>query len=458
MAIHVDYLCDARGMQSDAAWAQALERAGKFMDGRERRLGMEIAYGCVRRRRTLDWCISAAAGRSVERIDPLALSILRTAAYQLMFMSRVPAHSGVSEAVDAAKRFTHAGIAAFVNAVLRRISAQGFNPRYPDAEADPVMHLAVALSYPEWIVEEWVARFGNSVAKSMLEAGNQQPSVVLRANTARIGADGLQVMLAAAGVACERGTYAPEALRIESSIDSVESLPGYGEGLFAVQDESSMLVAYAMGMGQGAAGADDTGTVRLAVDACAAPGGKATHMATLGGPSWTVEAYDVSARRLKLVHDGARRLGLANLNADVLDARRLPELHHANVDALLIDAPCTGLGVLARRPDARWRQTPEGRDGLVRVQEQILDAAAECIAPGGALVYSSCTVSLDENENQLERFLTRHPEYVPDALAPFMPTQSSRSMAGGGWMMQMLPGLHGVDGFFIARLVRRPHS
>lgn len=455
-------------MQSDAAWARALASAsaGQPVDGRERRLGMEIGYGCIRRRRTLDWCISAAAGRPVERIDPAALCILRTAVYQLMFMTRLPVHSIVSEAVDAAKRFAHSGIASFVNAVLRRISALGFDPRYPDPATDTEMHLAVTLSYPEWIVREWVARFGRDVARAMLEAGNEQPAVVLRANTARTSAGELQAMLAEAGVVCSRGTYAPEALRIESSIESVESLPGYSEGLFAVQDESSMLVAYAAGMERGAEDETEAGAVpaagsaggRLAVDACAAPGGKATHMAALGGPGWRVAAHDISARRLELVNDSSRRLGLGNITTRALDAKRLPELYSANVHVMVIDAPCTGLGVLARRPDARWRQTPESRAQLTALQEQILDAAAGCVASGGTLVYSSCTVSIDENENQIERFLARHPEYSPDALAPFMPTQRARSMAGEGCMVQMLPGIHGVDGFFIARLVRKPHS
>lgn len=470
LAIHLDCLCTVRGMQSDAAWARSVAqlaaRAGRSrdgLDGRERRMGMEIGYGSIRRRRTLEWCISAAAGRPMESIDALAMCILRTAVYQLMFMTRVPAHSVVSEAVDAAKRFTHSGIASFVNAVLRKISTPGFDPRYPAPGTDIVKHLAVTLSYPEWIVDEWVTRFGHDTARTMLEAGNEQPAVVLRTNTARISVGDLKAMLAGAGIECSEGMYAPEALRIESSIESVEHLPGYGEGLFAVQDESSMLVAHVMGMGReadgGAVAGGAVGAVpRLAVDACAAPGGKATHMATLGGEGWRVAAHDVSPRRLELVKASAGRLGLDNLTATVLDARRLPGVYDANVNALLIDAPCTGLGVLARRPDARWRQTPEGRAELVALQEQILDAAAGCVAPGGTLVYSSCTVSLDENEDQLERFLTRHPEYTRDSLAQFMPTQSARSLVGEGWMVQMLPGIHGVDGFFIARMVRKPHS
>ena len=489
LAVFVDYLCGHEGMKSDDAWLRALQR--RELDPRERRLAMEIAYGSMRRRRTLDWCIERAAGRPVGKIDPVALSILRTAAYQLLFMSRVPAYSAVSEAVESARNLTHKGIASFVNAVLRRISAPDFDPAYPDPECDPVGYLEISQSYPRWIVEEWVQRFGFDTAQRMLEAGNRQPQVVLRVNAARTTVDELEAQLQREGFACSRGRYVPEVLYIESGIESVESLPGYSEGLFAVQDESSMLVAYAMGAAvAAAAGATATtapaapaapaaegdaeghaeapvaacrrenGRPLLFVDACSAPGGKATHMATLGGDCVRVEAYDVSARRLESVRDSVKRLRLTNVTAYQLDARNLPQRHVGDVDALLVDAPCSGLGVLARRPDARWRQTPENRSELVRLQAEILDAAAKCVAPGGTLIYSTCTVSEPENEGQVEKFIAQHPEFEPAPLAPLMPTESARSLVGdgpGGWRVQLIPGVHGVDGFFIARMRRVPN-
>ncbi|MBP7784515.1 MAG: 16S rRNA (cytosine(967)-C(5))-methyltransferase RsmB [Firmicutes bacterium] len=472
LATEIVYTCDQDGAFAHAAWSRAL--SGRNLEPRERRLAMELAFGSIRRKNTLDWCMAKAAGRSVQDIDPLARSLLRIGAYQLLFMSRIPAHAAVSEAVESARRLGHRGMVGFINAVLRRIALPRFDPGFPDPVDEPVKSLAVTLSYPEWLVESWIGEFGPEVATRMLEAGNEAPSVVLRANTLRASRDELAEKLcgatredadgnaggggseggnadananayANAGTATQPGLYAPEALRIIGPLESVESLPGFAEGLFSVQDESSMLVAHVLGR------------PRLVIDACAAPGGKATHIAELARDEARVVACDVSARRVALIRESARRLGLRSVEAIERDARELPAEWAGKADAVLVDAPCTGLGVLARRADARWRKEPGDVARLTRLQAEILSAAAACVAPGGVLVYSTCTVGRAENADQAETFLQNHPDFRPSPLAPHMPSDAARGLCDGdSYMLQLLPGISGTDGFFIARFVRRP--
>jgi len=472
LATQIVYTCDQDGAFAHAAWSRAL--SGRNLDPRERRLGMELAFGSIRRKKTLDWCMAKAAGRSIEDIDPLARSMLRIGAYQLLFMSRIPPHAAVSEAVESARRLGHSGMAGFVNAVLRRIASPRFDPGFPDPADEPVKSLAVTMSYPEWLVESWIGEFGPETARRMLEAGNEAPSVVLRANTLRVSRDELAEKLGGAmhldaaessgsaivnpvvsgrgvdagatiRVATQPGLYAPEALRIVGPLESVESLPGFAEGLFSVQDESSMLVAHVMGR------------PRLVIDACAAPGGKATHIAELSRDEARVVACDVSARKVALISESARRLGLRSVEAVECDARELPAEWAGKADAALVDAPCTGLGVLARRADARWRKEPDDVVQLARLQSEILSAASACVAPGGVLVYSTCTVGRAENADQAEAFLQSHPDFRPSPLAPHMPSDAARDLCDGdSHMLQLPPGISGTDGFFIARFVRLP--
>ncbi|MDD4792148.1 MAG: 16S rRNA (cytosine(967)-C(5))-methyltransferase RsmB [Firmicutes bacterium] len=463
LAAEVVYLCDQDGMYANVAWSQAL--SGKEMDPRDRRFAMEIAYGSIRRKKTLDWVIDQASTRPSRQMDPLARALLRTGAYQLMFMSRVPPHAAVSESVNSARRLGHRGLASFVNAVLRRIASPGYSPEFPDRKGDPVGFLSVSQSYPEWLVRLWIDEYEMDVARTMLEAGNEAPTVVLRANRRTTDRSGLSRLLASGGVPTEPGFYCPEALRISGAIDGVESLPGYDDGLFSVQDESSMLVGHVMGvdglcsMGEGAGGDGPLGERPLVIDTCAAPGGKATHIAELGGDRVQVVACDLSEERVSMIQEAAARLELSSLQAVCCDARELPQAYSGKADAVLVDAPCSGFGVLSRRPDARWRKSPGDIEELSALQAEILDAAAQCVKPGGVLVYSTCTVGFRENRGQAERFAAKHEEFSPSAIGPYMPSDKARALCSAdGYIVELLPGMSGTDGFFIARFVRESGS
>ncbi len=460
LAVEVVYLCDQDGMYANAAWSQAL--SGKQMDPRDRRFAMEIAYGSIRRKETLDWMIDQASTRPSRKMDPLARALLRAGAYQLMFMSGVPPHAAVSESVNSARRLGHRGLVSFVNAILRRIASPDFSPKYPDPKSDLVGFLSVSQSYPEWLVRSWIDEYGMDVARAMLEAGNKAPTIVLRANRLRIDRSGLSRLLASRGVTTEPGLYCPEALRISGAIDGVESLPGYDDGLFSVQDESSMLVGHVMGVdglcgiGEGATGNGPAGERPLILDTCAAPGGKTAHIAELAGDRARVVACDLSADRVRMIEETAARLGLSSLETVCCDGRELPQAYTGKADAVLVDAPCSGLGVLSRRPDARWRKHPGDIEELSALQAEILDAAAQCVKPGGVLVYSTCTVGSQENRGQAERFAARHQELSPSAIGPYMPSDRARALCSDeDHMVELLPGISGTDGFFISRFVRK---
>ncbi|MEA4883430.1 MAG: 16S rRNA (cytosine(967)-C(5))-methyltransferase RsmB [Clostridia bacterium] len=444
LAIEVAYRCDQDGMFAHAAWSLSL--CGKVMDPRERRLGMEIAFGAIRRRVTLDWCIESSAARLVSQIDPLALAILRTGAYQIMFMSRIPKHSAVSEAVESARRLTHSGIASFANAVLRRIASPSFEPGFPDPACGQARAMAVRLSYPEWLVRLWIENYGPENAEEMLRAGNDAPSVVLRANTARGTVDAVSDSLKKAGVSATPGQLVPEALRVEGPIDSVESLPGFDQGQFSVQDESSMLVAHVLAAKPG----------DFVIDACAAPGGKATHIAELARDSGRVLAADVAPDRVEMIRQSSERLGLSSVEPICCDARVLAESYSGQADAVLVDAPCSGLGVLARRPDARFRKSPEEIAVLADLQAQILSSAAACVKSGGTLVYSTCTLTRAENQEQVAAFLASHRDFARSAIAPHMPSEAACGLcrSESSDMFELLPSKSGADGFFISRMKR----
>jgi 16S rRNA (cytosine967-C5)-methyltransferase len=443
LAIEVYYLCDQAGMYAHAAWSQAL--SGELVDTRERKVGMEIAFGAIRRKLTLEWMIAQASRRPVRRIDPLARAIIATGLYQVRFMGSVPPHAAVSEAVGSARRLGHRGLPGFVNAVLRTLTSPGFSPDFPDVRSDPVAHISVVHSHPAWIVRMWIEQHGLERTIAMCEAGNTAPPLTVRVNTMQTDAAHLGSLLRAGGTHVTPGRYLPEALILDPP-ESLGAIPEHQAGLMTVQDESSMMVAHALAPCPG----------WTVIDACAAPGGKTTHMAELMGDEGRIIAADPNPARLPMVSQAAERLRLSSIETVDADARHLGDMFPGTADAVLVDAPCSGLGVLSRRADARWRKSPDDITSLSRLQAEILDSAARTLKPSGVLVYSTCTVSQAENQDQITAFLDRNPQFAPSSLLPFIPEGARQAVAPGNpHMLQLLPGIHGTDGFFIARLERR---
>lgn len=442
-ALRVLYDVDVKAAYANLALDHHLSRSR--LDGRERALATELAYGVTRRRAALDWAIAQVASRPLEKMDPWVRNILREAVYQILYMDRIPHAAAVDQAVELARQYGHEGVAKFVNGVLRNLIRKLPELPWPDEEADAVRALAVRHSYPEWLVAQWLERFGRDEAVRLLEAGNQVPPLTVRVNRLKATREEAAAALAREGVRAEPTRHSPYGLILRdlTSAASLEQLEAMKQGLITVQDESSMLAAAVVNPQPG----------WTVIDVAAAPGGKATHLAELMDNRGRVIALDVHPHKVDLIEENARRLGTTIVEPVCLDARRVGEAMPGRADAVLCDLPCSGLGTLARRPDARWRKRPEDVEALVPVQRAILESAARALKPGGVLVYSTCTIQPAENEELVEAFVADHPEFRFDNIWDYLPGSISREGQGEGYV-QLLPHVHGTDGFFIARLVK----
>ncbi|MFO7310469.1 MAG: 16S rRNA (cytosine(967)-C(5))-methyltransferase RsmB [Bacillota bacterium] len=395
----------------------------------------EIVYGVLRWRGTLDWMLAQCSHRPIEELTPAVRNILRLAAYEVCFLDSVPAPVACHAAVELAKARFHPGVASFVNGVCRQLSRRAWSGDWPwpDVDEDPVKALAVRTSHPEWLVARWVARFGVQEARALCEANNAAPSVHVRANILKTTREALAEALAGLGAQVKPGLWAPQALHVRG-MGAVRDNPAFQSGLFTVQDEGAQLVAHVL----------DPQPGERVIDLCAAPGGKTTHLAELMGNEGQVVAVDVHAGKLGLVQRAAARLGITIVTTVEGDGREMPG-RLAPADRVLVDAPCSGLGVLRRRPDLRWRKRPEELTALAALQGELLAAAAELTRPGGTLVYSTCTTEPEETTEVVEAFLRSRADFVPEVLPlrEFVPDRF------GGYLY---PHRHGTDGFFIARL------
>lgn len=415
------------------------------LPGRDRGLATEIAYGTTRRLATIDWALSQVLTRPLAQVDPYIRAILRTALYQLLYMDRIPASAAVDEAVELAKTYGHTGVAKFVNGVLRSLLRRRQELPWPDPEKEPVAALALRHSYPDWLVEEWTRRFGVNIAAELMEAGNQVPPLTVRANSLKVTREGLVEALAAEGVTTRPTRFSPQGLVVEelTSAGSLDGLKAMKQGLMTVQDESSMLVAPAL--------APEPGWT--VIDMAAAPGGKSTHLAELMKNEGRVIAIDIHPHKIELINENSRRLGATIVEGLCADAREVGRLMPGRADAVLCDVPCSGLGTLARRADARWRKQPGEIAELAPLQRAILESAAQALKPGGRLVYSTCTIHPAENEEMVRSFLQDHPDFRLDDLTPLLPSELPPDSFEDG-ALHLLPHRHGTDGFFIARMLK----
>jgi 16S rRNA (cytosine967-C5)-methyltransferase len=384
----------------------------------DRAAATDLVYGSLRMRAALDFALAPLSRQPLERLEPLVLRGLRLGAYALLF-GGTAAHAAVAETVGAVARAGHRGQAGYVNAVLRRLAAAP--PTWPDPERDPVGWATTRGSHPAWMVEEALARLGRREMLALVEADNTRPEVSLRATPGRVTRDELLAELAEAGVAVRPSPLSPDCVALERGDPG--RLAAVREGRAVVQDAASALVAPAVGAAPG----------DLVADLAAGPGGKAGHLAALGA---RVLAVELQPGRARLVADTARRLGVADrLHTVVADGRR-PPLRPAEADAALVDAPCSNLGSLRRRPEARWRYGPDDLPGLVDLQLGLLEAAAGAVRPGGTVLYSVCTWTGAETEGVVAELLQRRDD---------LRLERTR---------QLWPHRDGADGMFLAWLIK----
>lgn len=437
---------DADGAYANLALDEVLEKY-PLSDPRDRALATELVYGVTRRRATLDWALDQVSRRPVAQLDPWIRNILRQGAYQLLYLDRIPASAVTHEAVELAKEHGHQGVAGFVNGVLRGLIRKIPELPFPDPEADPVRHLELAHSAPRWLVDRWLGEYGPDEAGRLLAALNQTPPLAVRVNRLRTDRERVMQELAAGGIAATPTQLSPDGLVLTgvASATALGRLPAHQAGHFTVQDESSMLVAPVV----------DPQPGETVLDIAAAPGGKSTHLAERMGDRGKVVAVDVHPHKVELIEEAAARLGLTSVETVCADGRQVGRLFAGRADRVLCDLPCSGLGTLARRPDARWRKEPADIPTLAQLQAELLRAAARAVKPGGVLVYSTCTITREENREVMAAFLQEHPDFRADDLTPYLP-EPLRGEPGvtEGWI-QLLPHRHGTDGFFIARMVRQ---
>lgn len=410
------------------------------LSGRDRALLTELTYGTLRWRGNLDARLSQQLSRSLTDTDPFVRNLLRVTVYQLFFLDKIPDYAAVNEAVELAKTQRGSKTAGFVNGVLRNLLRHKTSTVKSNANDDTLTALTAEYSHPEWLVERWLGEFGLSEACALMRANNQRPPLVLRANRLKSSREELLARLLGQGMAASATPWAPDGIMLESS-GAVENLPGFPEGLFQVQGESSQLVTYLLAPLPG----------ERVLDACAAPGGKTTHIAELMQDSGELIALDNSARGIERIRENIARLNLHSIEVARADTtKELSGKLSALYDRILVDAPCSGLGTLRSHPEIKWHRQESDIRRSSGLQSKILDGVAAHLKPGGVLVYSTCTLCREENEQIVENFLAAHKEFELEDAARYLP-EAAKHMVRGNFF-QALPHGHNTDGFFAARM------
>ncbi|MBS2021210.1 MAG: 16S rRNA (cytosine(967)-C(5))-methyltransferase RsmB [Deltaproteobacteria bacterium] len=424
-------------------------RAAGVLEPREAALATELVYGTLRWRLALERALAKHGDRAVDTLDAPVRTALLIGAFELVFHPRVPERAAVNEAVELAKDLKAQKASGYVNAVLRRLASKRELPAPPDVQVDPAGHLAAISAHPRWLCERWIAWLGFEEAKLLCLANQVQARASVRVNRRRATIAQAQQALFESGLQCEPGLLSPDALILQEGSPPALDLEGHTQGLFQAQDEAAQLVSLFAAPTEG----------MKVLDACAAPGGKSCHLAELVGPTGSVLALDLHARKAKGIEEAARRLGHANLTARAADASLpLPDLAHEAFDLLLLDAPCSGLGTLRRHPEVRLKRTSEDIDRLSNLQRRLLDNLAAYVKPGGVLVYALCTLTAEECDEVPRRFLEAHPEFTPEAPPAHWAHDDAAAHQLDGARLRTLPSHAKTDGFFALRLRKKANT
>ncbi|MEW6499979.1 MAG: 16S rRNA (cytosine(967)-C(5))-methyltransferase RsmB [Thermodesulfobacteriota bacterium] len=406
-------------------------------DPRDAQLAMAMVYGVLRWQGYLDQVIAGFSSHSLAKMKPLTLAALRVGAYQLLFMDRVPPAAAINETVQALKAAGQPKwLTGFANGVLRAV-VRGKEQVLPTTSRE-----ALFLSHPAWLIARWRQRYGDDAAEAICQANNEQPPLVLRMNTRRTTREAYLQGLIEVGIEAKAGRYAPDAIRLVGYRGSVVDLPGYGDGLFQVQDEAAQLATLLFG------GLD----AERYLDACAGLGGKTSHLARMLPPGGEVVAVEPHGGRRKLLRENLNRLGLdATIVAGELES--FAQTRPSPFQGILIDAPCSGLGVVGRQPDIRWQRQETNLPRYAARQRKLLDQAAPLLAPRGVLLYATCSTEPEENEEVVSGFLANHPEFALADARPLLP-EPARTLVDAQGCLHTLPH-QGLDGFFAARLEKQ---
>jgi 16S rRNA (cytosine967-C5)-methyltransferase len=418
----------------------------------DRRLVTELVYGTVRRARSLDFIIDQLAKKKASQQPPDLRVILHIGLYQLEYLNQIPPSAAVNTTVQLAKDNGLSGLSSFVNGLLRQYLRLKNDPDPETQKTTPlnqlknrfntslstIERLGILYSFPDWMIKLWLAEIGESETEKLCDWFNQSPTIDLRINPLKTTITEVETAFQSQGISVSRIPYLPQALRLNGTIGAIQKLPGYQEGWWTIQDSSAQLVTHLL----------DPQPGEFIIDACAAPGGKTTHIAELMQDRGTIFACDKTASRLKKLKENCQRLQLKSIEILTGDSRTLEQFTD-KCDRVLLDAPCSGLGTLHRRVDARSRQTPENIQQLAILQGELLAQTATFVKPGGRLVYATCTIHPLENDQVIQQFLEKNPHWEIEKPSLELPVLLSPE----GWI-KVWPHQTDMDGFFIVKLTR----
>ena len=421
LAINVLYKVEFGEGYSNVALDKELNKSD--LSSVDKALASEIVYGVLTWKITLDEIIKRYSSIRLKKISPWILNIMRIGIYQIVFLDKIPESAAVNESVNLAKKYGHEASARFVNAILRKIEKNEMEKLMEYLWGKPQMTeeelISIITSHPMWMVEELLKQYDKKFVTEILNANNITPDITLRANTLRTSRDELFKLLSLKNVDCKKG-------QLRDSV-KVRKLCDFGTGLYSVQDEAAQLACLKL----------DPKPGERVLDACSAPGGKTTYLAELMNNEGKVDAWDIHEHRVKLVQETAKKLGISIISTSVKDAMDYSTGLNGKYDKVLLDVPCSGLGVIRKKPDIKWTRMPEDLENLIPVQERILDTCSEYVRTGGRLVYSTCTILKQENEEQVEKFLKKHTEFNLVE------------------KINLYPNVDETDGFFIAVFDRK---
>lgn len=424
LALDMLIAVNEEGQYSHLVLRQVLDKY-QYLPKQERAFLTRLTEGTIERQITLDYVINAFSKTKVHKMKPVIRNLLRLGTYQIMYMASVPDSAVCNETVKLAKKRGFSGLSGFVNGVLRSIARGWKNVSWPDENSQTLSWLSVTYSVPEWLVQMWLQAYGFDQTKEILEGFSGEQGFTIRTNLSKLSPDELKEELLLAGLTVEQVEDIPGAFAI-SGVDYLNGLTSFQEGKFYVQDVSSMRVALLA----------DVKPNDYVIDVCAAPGGKSVHLAELLAGTGMVEARDLTENKVDMIRENIARHSLTNMKAVQMDARVKDEASVEKADVLICDLPCSGLGVLGKKTDIRYKMTLEKASQLVELQREILNTVWDYVKPGGTLIYSTCTIHPAENEDNVAWFVKEHPEF---------------SVV---YQKQLYPGNKNRDGFFLAKLVR----
>lgn len=423
--------------RKDRAWSDGYLKAAirkNGLDSRDAALATRLGYGILQNQQLLDFYIGAYCSRSPERLEPIVLDVLRLGAYQILFLDRVPDNAAVSESVELIKSYDRERAAGLVNAVLRKIAANKEHlPQIPQDNA--AEYLSIRYSHPLWLVRRCMELLGREEAEAFLACNNEAVETTVQWNPLKGTEDALLQSLEASGVQAAAHPWLPGCYTLTKT-GNLEQLSAFQEGKFLVQDAAAKLTALAAGVESG----------MTVMDLCAAPGGKSFAMAMAMENQGQILSFDLHRSKIRLIQEGAKRLGIACITAEAGDGKEFRPEYAEKADVVLCDVPCSGLGIIRKKPDIRLKREEE-LGGLPRVQSAILDNAAQYVKPGGLLVYSTCTVLPRENEGVTDAFLKEHSEFQGENFT--LPGPAGDVSNGH---ITLWPQRHGTDGFYICRM------